>query len=87
MRTTTCVSVLMAAILGGVSAFAGEVDGLRCGGALIQAGDSEFKVLQECGKPTLVDSGQWIYDMGPTEPRRVIWIQDGYVRGMQESGD
>jgi hypothetical protein len=63
---------------------AGEVDGLRCGSALIEAGDSEMKVLQECGKPTLVDGGQWMYDMGPMEPKRVIWIQNGYVRAMEE---
>ena len=87
MRGMAGVFIFIAAVLGGVPSLADDMDGLRCGGALIQVGDSEFKVLQECGKPTLVDRGQWVYDMGSMEPKRVIWIQDGYVRGMQEIGD
>ncbi len=86
MRRPIYLAILVGAILVSSPIFAAEVDSLRCGEALIEVGDSELKVAQECGKPTLVDRGQWIYDMGPTEPRRVIWIQDGYVRSMKEVG-
>jgi hypothetical protein len=50
-------------------------------------GDSETKVLQGCGSPSLEDKGQWFYEKGPTQVMSVISIRDGRVTDLEVQDD
>jgi len=57
---------------------------IRCGGELIEQGESALKVLQYCGKPAagnpkFLEFGEWIYNFGPDQFMVKVVIRDAKV--------
>ncbi len=76
-------------------------DSLRCGGALIQTGDSASAVGQACGEPDFVDpwvagSGTpygrplsmeaWTYNRGPNRLLQILVFRDGELKRITSRG-
>ena len=82
MRYTAIIYLLLFAVMCLHQTAAAE--SLRCGTALIQAGDSKLKVMKRCGEPMYKDviSGdldsrveQWVYQRGSREFPMVLTIR------------
>jgi hypothetical protein len=39
-----------------------NADVLRCGGQIIEEGDSRIKVLKHCGEPVMEEGARWYYN-------------------------
>jgi len=65
-----------------------DQDSFKCAGGIVEINDTEFQVLEKCGKPTAkTEYGTvWIYDRGPSYFVYYITVSDGTVDRIQ-SGD
>ncbi|MES1930510.1 hypothetical protein SADO_14709 [Salinisphaera dokdonensis CL-ES53] len=85
-------------LLSGAPAYA---DSLRCGGALVQVGDTAAAVRNDCGAPDFVDPwiagngvayGQafameeWTYNRGPSRLLQILVFRDGTLKRIREDG-
>lgn len=74
---------------------------IRCGGSLVQRGDSSFDLLAICGEPTLrepvrfglladgrssVAVERWYYNRGPRRLVRIVDISNGRVQRIDSGG-
>jgi hypothetical protein len=77
------LTVLMASI-----ALGDEVENTRCGGALVERGDSVVTVLGKCGEPTrrMSEGGftTLYYESNQDEPIKIFHIEDEKVDSIEE---
>ncbi|MCK8516891.1 DUF2845 domain-containing protein [Methylonatrum kenyense] len=74
---------------------------IRCGGNIVQRGDSTFDLLAICGEPTLrepvrfsllpdgrsaIAVERWYYNRGPQRLVRIVDIRDGRVQRIDSGG-
>ena len=48
-------------------ALAENVDTFRCGGHIIEVGNTKAEVQEHCGEPSFQSMDQWTYDRGSNE--------------------
>jgi hypothetical protein len=65
-QMNTLVTVLMLAV-GLFVASAGDLFAMRCGNALVLAGDRPYEVLNKCGEPDFIAVDEWTYNFGPNQ--------------------
>ncbi|UCG05532.1 MAG: DUF2845 domain-containing protein [Desulfobacterales bacterium] len=70
----------LAMVLGGnISLHAAEeTSSMMCDGGVVNIGDSDVDVRDNCGEPNTQGANQWVYDFGPSESYTVIF-EDGKV--------
>ena len=71
---------------------AAVADSMRCGGALIQRGDSITKLMRECGEPIYQEEVQnrrgavigtrYFYDSGRWSGERKVFVSGGEVQSI-----
>jgi hypothetical protein len=65
-----------------------EVENTRCGGQLVEVGDSVVTVLKKCGEPTrrVSEGGYTIlyYESSQDEAIKIIHIEDEKVDSIEE---
>lgn len=74
---------------------------MRCGNALVQEGDPQYRVLKRCGEPSyrdaysldvvpgvaaLVDVEVWYYDFGPQSLIEVLHFENGTLTRITTAG-
>lgn len=66
-----------------------DAPALRCGEVFIVRGDDEYRVLEACGEPKMIQRGpgenqeRWIYDFGPEEFIYYLDFTDGRLERIQ----
>ena len=61
-----------------------ETSTLMCDGGVVNIGDSDVDVRDDCGEPNTQGANQWVYDFGPSQHFTVIF-EDGKVVRILES--
>jgi len=76
----------LAMVLGGNISLdaAEETSSMMCDGGVVNIGDSDVDVRDNCGEPNTQGANQWVYDFGPSESYTVIF-EDGKVVRILES--
>ena len=71
-----------AMILGGsISLYAAEeTSSMMCDGGVVNIGDSDVDVRDDCGDPDTQNVNQWVYNFGPGESYTVIFKNGKVVR-------
>lgn len=60
-----------------------ETSSMMCDGGVVNIGDSDVDVREDCGEPNTQGADQWVYNFGPGESFTVIF-KDGKVVRIQE---
>jgi hypothetical protein len=63
---------------------ADETSSMMCDGGMVNTGDADADVRENCGEPNTQGANQWVYDFGPSESYTVIF-EDGKVVRILES--
>ena len=73
---------LLLMILGGsISLYAAEeTSSMMCDGGVVNIGDSDVDVRDDCGDPDTQNVNQWVYNFGPGESYTVIFKNGKVVR-------
>jgi hypothetical protein len=76
----------LAMVLGGSICLyaAEETSSMMCDGGMVNIGDSDVDVRDNCGDPDTQGSNQWVYDFGPGQSYTVIF-EDGKIVRILES--
>jgi hypothetical protein len=61
-----------------------ETSTMMCDGGVVNIGDSDVDVRDDCGEPNTQGANQWVYDFGPSQHFTVIF-EDGKVVRILES--
>jgi hypothetical protein len=86
MRTiSTLIFGIISVIFAGL-ALAQNVGTFRCGGHLVQEGDSKATVEEHCGEPSFQSYDQWTYDRGSNEFSITLHFEaDGTINRITET--
>jgi hypothetical protein len=60
------------------------VNVIQCGSELIEVGDPQSKVLDNCGEPSYTVGNKWFYNRGPTKFDVIIYFDGGEVSDLEE---
>jgi hypothetical protein len=63
----------------GSGTLSAAADTLRCGTHLVDIGESELDLLQECGEPAAKSGNRWFYDRGETRLRVIVEVVNGKI--------
>ena len=61
-----------------------ETSTMMCDGGVVNIGDTDTDVRDDCGEPNTQGANQWVYDSGPSQSFTVIF-EDGKVVRILES--
>jgi len=66
---------------GGIPLYAAEeTSSMMCDGGVVNIGDSDVDVRNDCGDPDTQGVNQWVYNFGPGESYTVIFKNGKVVR-------
>ena len=76
----------LAMVLGGGNSLyaAEETSSMMCDRGMVNIGDTDVDVRDNCGQPDTRGANQWVYEMSPTQTYTVIF-EDGKVVRILES--
>jgi hypothetical protein len=72
MGMVRILALLLIGILVGGPVSGAEVSSIHCGTEVVKIGDSQTDVLEKCGDPSYTVGNAWVYDMGFSQPLKVI---------------
>jgi hypothetical protein len=77
-----CGLTFLLMILGGtISLYAAEeTSSMMCDGGVVNIGDADVDVQDNCGEPNTQGRNQWVYNFGPGENYTVIFEEGKVVR-------
>lgn len=79
------VMFLAMALSGNISIYASEESSsMMCDGGVVNIGDVDVDVRDNCGEPDTQGVNQWVYNQGPGESYTIIF-EDGKVVRILES--
>ena len=82
MKVLAISGILAFGVLAGATVFA---DGMRCGGDLVEIGDTEYQVLRKCGQPSYKAANRWIYDRGVGRFIKILTFGNGKLLFIDET--
>ena len=57
-----------------------ETSTMMCDGGVVNIGDTDVDVRDDCGEPNTQGANQWVYDFGPSQHFTVIFEEGKVVR-------
>ncbi len=82
MKVLATGGILVFGVLAATTVFAG----MRCGGRLVEIGDTEYEVLRKCGEPSHKEANQWIYDRGAGSFIKILKFGNGKLQFIRLGG-
>jgi hypothetical protein len=82
MKVLAIGGILVFGVLAATTVFA---DGMRCGGDLVEIGDTEYEVVRKCGQPSYKEANRWIYDRGVGRYIKILKFGNGKLLFIDET--
>ena len=82
MKVLAIGGILAFGVLAATTVFA---DGMRCGGAIVEIGDTEYEVVRKCGQPSYKNANRWIYDRGVGRFIKILNFGNGKLLSIHET--
>ncbi|MEE9142797.1 MAG: DUF2845 domain-containing protein [Gammaproteobacteria bacterium] len=61
-----------------------SASGFRCGTKIVEEGMSTYELIEACGEPTRIEGNRWLYDLGPEEFLKIVFVEGGQVSYIKE---
>ena len=75
------LTFIVMALGGSIPIFAAEeTSTMMCDGGVVNIGDTDVDVRDNCGEPNTQGPNQWVYDFGPSQSFTVIFEGGKVVR-------